>query len=598
MKPLIREYLASLKERDELDAILPDLLSELGYTVFLRPARGIPQYGVDVGALAPPTDGRVYLFSIKRGDLTRSDWDNPSPQALRPSLNEIKDVYIPTHLPPEYQDRKVVICPSFGGDIHQSVQLTISSYMEANSTDKITFETWNGDRIAGYIEEGYLNDGLLSGKMRSDLRKAIALLDEPEASFAHFSSLTRSLVDNAEDKSPAARITIARQICISLWMLFVWGRDVGNLESPYLSSELALLHTWHALRSMLAVPGKPAETAGEVLQHLLDLHFQIWDELVGGKILPHCGELHAVSAAVWSQSPLDVNLKLFEMLGRLALRGLWLLWAEPVSDALPAPCSGPLLQSRMRTIVERVVALIAANSTLLSPIRDDHAIELTLAFMLLSALEGNAEAIRDCLREISARYEHTYTMHKRYPCIFKDYRDLADHPKPTEEYRAGATAGSALLPTLALWASGTANFEALKILANFKRERLQHCTTQLWIPDDTSEKHLCLDDSSHGAAFTEIPITEDGRATLDYVLRECSLQSSFFGLSVIDEFFWPLLLVACRHYRLPVPPHMIMRFLPELEFAVDQQPPIFFGMELPRANRENLLCTTAITEFA
>lgn len=40
MKLVIREYLASLKERDELDAVLPDLLTELGFTVYSRPARG------------------------------------------------------------------------------------------------------------------------------------------------------------------------------------------------------------------------------------------------------------------------------------------------------------------------------------------------------------------------------------------------------------------------------------------------------------------------------------------------------------------------------------------------------------------------------
>ncbi|AUW58187.1 hypothetical protein C1T17_08795 [Sphingobium sp. SCG-1] len=67
MKLVIREYLASLKERDELDAVLPDLLTELGFTVYSRPARGTRQYGVDVAAVGPGQDGirRVHLFSVK-----------------------------------------------------------------------------------------------------------------------------------------------------------------------------------------------------------------------------------------------------------------------------------------------------------------------------------------------------------------------------------------------------------------------------------------------------------------------------------------------------------------------------------------------------
>lgn len=51
MKLIIKEYLSSLKERDELDAVLPDLLSQLGLNVYSRPARGTRQDGVDVGAV-------------------------------------------------------------------------------------------------------------------------------------------------------------------------------------------------------------------------------------------------------------------------------------------------------------------------------------------------------------------------------------------------------------------------------------------------------------------------------------------------------------------------------------------------------------------
>lgn len=36
---------------------------------------------------------KVYLFSIKAGDLTRREWDGDAAQSLRPSLNEILDSY-------------------------------------------------------------------------------------------------------------------------------------------------------------------------------------------------------------------------------------------------------------------------------------------------------------------------------------------------------------------------------------------------------------------------------------------------------------------------------------------------------------------------
>ena len=98
MKLIFKEYLASLKERDDLDVILPDLLSEIGWSVFSKPAVGTRQHGVDVAAVGADDVGgkkKVFLFSIKAGDLRRSSWDSGE-QSLRQSLNEIRDVYINT----------------------------------------------------------------------------------------------------------------------------------------------------------------------------------------------------------------------------------------------------------------------------------------------------------------------------------------------------------------------------------------------------------------------------------------------------------------------------------------------------------------------
>ena len=118
MKLLIRDFVGSLKERNELDAILPDLLSEAGYTVFSRPGIGTTQFGVDIAAVGPDEDGerKVFLLTVKPGDLTRQEW-HATPQGMRASLSEIQDVYIPNRIPPRYRDLKVVICICVGGDI-------------------------------------------------------------------------------------------------------------------------------------------------------------------------------------------------------------------------------------------------------------------------------------------------------------------------------------------------------------------------------------------------------------------------------------------------------------------------------------------------
>ncbi|WP_368571242.1 hypothetical protein [Acinetobacter haemolyticus] len=51
MKLILKEYLRSLKERNELDALLPDLLTEMGMIVTSLPQRGTRQNGVDIMAV-------------------------------------------------------------------------------------------------------------------------------------------------------------------------------------------------------------------------------------------------------------------------------------------------------------------------------------------------------------------------------------------------------------------------------------------------------------------------------------------------------------------------------------------------------------------
>ena len=170
MKLIIRQYLASLKERGELDAILPDLLSELGLNVYSRPGRGTRQDGVDVaavGKLEGDNTDKVYLFSIKSGDLTRSGWNGNTPQALRPSLDEIRDVYIPNRLPVEYRDKEIAICICLGGEIKENISGQVEGYIrQFDCVRSVTFQIWNGDKLADLIQSNFLREELLPEESR------------------------------------------------------------------------------------------------------------------------------------------------------------------------------------------------------------------------------------------------------------------------------------------------------------------------------------------------------------------------------------------------------------------------------------------------
>jgi hypothetical protein len=578
MKLVIREYLASLRERGELDAVLPDLLTELGFTVYSRPARGTRQYGVDVAAIGSGRDGvrRVHLFSVKSGNLDRTEWNTASPQSLRPSLDEILDHYIGSRIPPEYSALPIAICLTFGGAIDEQVRAEVTGYMNRNKSERITYEEWNGDRLADVILEGILREGLLPAPLRSHLRKSVAMVEEPDIALDHFGRLLRALADSP-GATPAARLSQARLINICLWIMFVWAREADNVEAPYRASERALLEVWHLLKTDVARSGKTAEGAGLIINELVELHFGIGDELFE-KVLPHAHVRHALSSAVGSHAAVDVNLKLFEMVGRLALRGLWLVWSLAPSNG-PAVLSNDYLQTlpttmaeTARVTVERIdqlcqqlMQIVSNNRALLAPIGDWQAIDIGLAFTLLACRPGAHGAIDEWGEELAKRSVFAFNMHGRYPVTTQSYWDLVDHPSErSDDYRENATEGSILYPMLALWAAARRNQPLFDELAAFKEKSLKHCTFQTWLPDEDSEDNLYLGRNNHGAALTGIPNTESTQDTLEFVIEEATSNPHYDALSAVRLGHWPIVLTACRCHRLPVPPQVWRSLLPDV----------------------------------
>ncbi|PWY37980.1 chemotaxis protein [Pseudomonas sp. RW409] len=561
MKLVFREYLASLRERRELDVVLPDLLSELGYTVISRPSVGTRQFGVDVAAIGSDDDGeeKVFLFSIKQGDLLRADWDG-TPQALRSSINDIIDFYIPVRIPEQHKQLKIVICLCFGGDVHEAVRDNLTQFTKSLTNDRVSFQEWNGDYLAGQLSKGVLRQQLVDKKLRSSFQKSVAMLDEPDIAYKHFSHLLNGLL-SAENLTPQTRLTSLRQTYICLWVLFVWARDAGNLEAPYRSSELAILKAWDHIKTDIEIGKKLSEDIGITFAELVDLHFQIWDELLGKKILPYVHLRHGISSAVNSATPVDVSLKLFETLGRITQRGLWILWRQSWDDTVPTPYLDNTLQEA-EILASQVRNLIENNPCLLSPMADEHSIDIVVAVIFLSMMKKWQPLAQSYCDYLLENYLLSYSTHGRYPTIHGSYRNLISHPQEqTEEYRKSQTKGSTLLPLVSVWASSRGETVNSREFSNFAKEDLKHCNMQFWIPGVDSEEHIYKGLTSHGMALTDVPITANGNAAMDMLESETTHDEHFNNLSAIQLGHWPILVMACRHHRLPLPPQLWLPLL-------------------------------------
>ena len=362
MKLMLRRYLADLRERDELDAILPALLSERGFNVISEPQRGTRQNGVDVAAVGPDEDDgglrKVFLFVLKAGDIGRRDWDG-GPQSVRPSLSEIQDTYIRNRIPEQFQRLPIAVCLCMGGVVREEVQAQWTGYVEGETREGLCFRMWNGDKLAELLVTGVLRGELLAPDVQSDFEKSVAMVDHPEVSYRFFRRVTSELLDGTvEDPRGATRL---RQVYVALWVLFVWAREAENLEAAFRVSEYALIRMWGYCRGS-AMTGVLPTGAAEVADQIIGLHLVISTELLNDKVEPHAKRQFALSAAVDSQSAVDVNLALFDLLGRISLAGLWWHWrATFVDDA-----DNGAFKSQRDKLMQMAINTISANPALAS----------------------------------------------------------------------------------------------------------------------------------------------------------------------------------------------------------------------------------------
>lgn len=543
MKLILRQYLSDLRERDELDAILPDLLSELGFNVLSRPGKGTRQYGVDVAAIGPDKDDgnreKLFLFTIKSGDLQRRDWDG-SLQAVRQSLNEIRDSYIPTRIPEQYQHLDIAICVCIGGEMRENVQTQWTGYVQNASTCKVCFRQWNGDMLAGLLLLGVLKGELIENPLRGYFQKSIAMFDHPDVAYRFFARLTQGLLEGGgNDRERLKRL---RQVYICLWVFFVWARGEGNLEAPFRASEFAVLHIWNNCRSHFGDEAPEQIMREVVLINTIKLHLIIAKELLIEKLGAYADRPFALSMAVGSRSPVDVNLALFEQFGRLCLYGLWLHFS--------------LAETERNRVLQTAIAIINSNPTLKSPIRDDFAIEIAL-FMILAQLCGAKADVSGYLHEMALRVRFSIRRRGPYPIPMTDYRDLVEHPvEKSDKYFKKYTQASVLYPLLVAWLDKLKLHHPRDLLASCIKSELPHSTQQIWVPDENTDEKLWTGGKDHGMTITGLPLCEDPArysAFLDQLIKG---QSAFNDLSTTKSGFWPILLMACRHYRLPVPPQL------------------------------------------
>ena len=555
MKLILKEYLKSLKERDELDALLPDLLSEMGMNVTSLPQRGTRQNGVDIMAVGKNSNNEdtVFLFSVKDGDLNRSHWNGESDQALRPSIEEILDVYIPHRIPNEHKNKKIAICLCFGGNILEQVRENVSSYTTSKTSDRISFEEWNGDKIAELIIKFLLKESLLPVGFREELRRSVAMIEVPEVSVQYFHSLLRLI-----EQSNLKAIRKIRLINLSLWILFSWSRNLDNLESAYQASEKSVLISYIIIKDFYPTLNNESKKIKSAFDNTLSTYRIITKSYIE-KLKPFCHSKYTLSANSHFGSHINTNLKLFDLSSRFSVYAYWLYFDLENEKNLEIKKN---LSEEICIHLDFLQELILNNGILLSPIKDSQIIEILLLFIAfnLSNEEKHILFIKHYFNNLINALKASYNMNYLYPIIYEDFKEILNHVSNYNENNfKEATTGSLMLPSLALIASIFNDEASFNIIQEIQKEKLSHCNFQFWFPREKSENMMLKSPNRfHGACWSSVPTQKNMPTFIQEFKSMLSNNDHLKDFSLIKNNLYPILLVACRHYRQPIPLNSII----------------------------------------
>lgn len=553
MRIILREYLATLKESREFDVLLPDLLRGMGIVPISHPQIGVRQAGVDVAGVGNDSKGTrtLWLFVLKQGDIGRNDWDG-GPQSIRPSLNQIQDVFLRANLRPEHTHLPVKIVVATTGDFKQDNEQDRAGYAARHSTDRLSFEFWSADHIAALIEQYLLDEYALPEASRSQLRRALALIGEPDYDLQHYYALLRDLftwdAHSGEKPAKQMRLRIRALVTTSLatGILNHWARQENNLRGAVVAAERTVLFAWDAVRKHgLAKSKRIMRAYGRLIEMYLDV-----STIYFNRVQPHLVARNAI-ARYYGESSL-LNERIFEEIGRIATIGLSHLLFGYIANDQERGHEGA------DAVADTLQRFLQSHPASASPCYDAHCIDISLA-LLLFCFTNRADFAKSYVGELVGRLVYAYQVGKWFPIATDSFDDLVAFEIDRNDVDLKKLKEmSWMMPTIAQWAAALGAEEAYVALARLGDNALQDTCFQLWYPDEDTDSLRYGAPAHHESGITQAPIELPASAeemrremlrlrTDSPIKDEVMTSAARAGLPFLDY-------VSCRHFRIPLDP--------------------------------------------
>lgn len=554
MKLIIREYVSQLKESGELDKLLPDLLLSMGIEPISRAQIGVRQYGVDVAAVGMINKGEktLFLFTIKQGDINRTDWDS-NEQSVRPSLNEIRDVYLKTCIRTEHKKLPIKIILCTGGVIKQDVQQNWIGYSDENKIEtKREYEFWGGDKLALLIEQYMFSENILSEEFRSLFRRTLSLISDIDYDLSDYTLILKQMLldkDFGDVKKQVTQKKIKknlRSIHLCMNIIWVWSKQENNLKNSLIAAERTALFTWQFLQKTNLIDNK----------QVLDIHLSIQNTLLKIyneytiKIQKHCYVENGLLG--YNSHYILGALSVFEQLGIVTILGIDCKFTGDYLD-------NDIVKKCASDVCELVKNLINNHEATKAPLYDSHSIEICEVIFFLS-LFSEFEFIEDWITKIITNVSFAYNNLGRYFPINSDsFDDLVTLNITGTDNKSEFISISTLLPLLAQWCAVLNLKKTYDLIRNTIKETFPETTLQIWYPDNKTDNFIyCCNAALYsGAVDAPFIIPETIEEMKEQIIKVQKNTIRIDELSSINHSLFVLPIISSRLFRTPFLPQYI-----------------------------------------
>jgi len=247
---IVREYLASLKEDNELDYLFPILLNLMGFRIIqtAKESKGQSQYGKDIIAIGNDNKGvkHKWYFELKGfsdRDITQANYSKPD--GIRESIIEAKDTVFKDSTITGFNELPTKIVVVHNGVLKTNIRDTFEGLISREFKEG-EFERWDIYHLTDIFSEHLFNEYLLSDDASNRLlKKTLAFLDSPDNEYKEFKELVDIQFDKIINIKSRAFAKLFATLNLLNSLIFHYSKENNYLVPAKECSKYLILKTWH-----------------------------------------------------------------------------------------------------------------------------------------------------------------------------------------------------------------------------------------------------------------------------------------------------------------------------------------------------------------